>query len=344
MKKLLSVLLVMALILLPLAAVVTSAAAVIAVNNVTAIIDQLKTVGATVPVTTTAPPVTEEDTDPPSVSDTTPDVPGEVTSDDTTPPAPGEPTTPVVTKVDDGKTSTKPTDKTTTTTKPNPVGGVPSTPAAVLDLYKAATTKAQSATEVKKNVNTKLTAFAGTANLLKLTGMDLPLGVGNVGEIVKDFLGQQPKEYKQTGKEALIVSSLTANDITGAVAVKDGANTKLTISIKGETNPKYNTSAISHAIPGGEIFVEENVRAEVDQAVKDSLKGLVKVTIGSMTFITKNVKIVAVITADNKFVSLTQSYDFDAALDNVKITLLGSGDHGEMANSHRDVIYSNWKY
>ncbi|MDR1408797.1 MAG: hypothetical protein LBJ12_00690 [Oscillospiraceae bacterium] len=355
MKKLLSVLLVFALIILPLAAVTTAGAAVfatVAAVNLTKSVND-KTTGGT-PDSTTEPstgtvtdPPTDEVTDPPADEETTTQQGGQVT-DPTTKPTGSGGTTP----------TTKPSANTTAAPKPTSGGnagtstGVPSDKAAIIKAYQAAVTKIRNSNKpIDKVQVTSLGDFTGDEKMLKLTGTTIPIVKINIGNVVKSFLGDGTEgPWHNPVKEQLIdASKLSTADVTNASAKKNGTGFDFTIVLKSETNPKPGTSAIGHVT--SDFPTIESVNQSIDDACKNDLGGITKrgpggIDIGSMTFKTTSPTITGTVDGNGKFTALKMSFNFNAHLENATVKViftLGSGEWGETSGL-RTLTYSKFAY
>jgi hypothetical protein len=346
MKKLLSVLLVLALIILPLAAVVTSAASIMTAASVVGMIKD----GTS--KSTTTPGSNSNDDDPTGSSasqDPTTEAPA-VPGDDTTAETPATPGDDTTAETPAGDTTgsevpvnntTKPTgggnNNTTSTTKkadPN---------AAAVKAYNDAVDKLRASNKnITKKQVTSMGEFSGDDGMIKLTSMNfdrISPGLGTIGKIVKDFLGNGEKTFGPgKASDHIKKSTLTTNDINSATF--NGKS--LTINIKNKNNPTPGTGALGNVT--SDMPYESDVREQIDYNVKESLKGLAKVNIGAMAFNTTNVVLKAEINASGQFTALSLKFDFLARLEKVDIKILGlislgSGEWGEVKGT-RTLTYT----
>ncbi|MDR3344250.1 MAG: hypothetical protein LBT21_01440 [Oscillospiraceae bacterium] len=246
MKKLLSVLLVFALILLPLAAVVTAGAAIVVSNTALTLLKD----GVAPANGTTAPPATDPVTEPETEPSGEPAVTEPVTAPETVPETtPGEVTTPGTTAKPTIPPSTKAGDKTTAPQPTTPtVSADPYAPAANLNTLSKAALLAYF-NKVANRVRTEKPGFKRDSlnriDEVKLSGA--ASAANSLVEMVKKRLMPGEWEYETIAKgkanggkflsDNTNASDLRESDITGITAVKTGANWTITAKIKQEDNP-----------------------------------------------------------------------------------------------------------
>ncbi|MCL2022891.1 MAG: hypothetical protein FWG82_00785 [Oscillospiraceae bacterium] len=344
MKKLLSVLLVLALIVLPLAAVVTSASAVIAATTVLRMSSESNPAPPVGPATqppsgetTTEPPSGETTTEPP-IENPVSEVPSESDPTDDSTVAPTPPPSPTPSSPG-GTTPTQPTTKasaTTAKTDPTKAGALNDT-ASIVKAYNDAVDKMLASNkQISKTQVTNMQPFDGDADMIKLTSMNFDRivpGLGTVGDIVKTFLGNGTQEFGPgPAKDHLNKSTLTAADVKSATATAKGGGNSLTINIVNKVNPTPGTGAIGNVTR--DFPYEADVRDQIAVAVKDELKGLANVNIATMRFEASNVVLKADISAGGDLTALSLSFDFAGRLEDVNIKILnvvplGKGAWGE---------------
>ena len=319
---------------------------IIAVLSVSAILFSLAACKNEVPAEeTTTAAVTDETEITQTPSETTAAVTEEITTEESTT---EEPTTEKETTTEAPATTRKATTTTTkkatttkkvTTTKKATTTKKPSTTkktvtaptnkADIVKLYNSATADASSSKPgYSKSVNTVL------SNL----NMGALAKIGAVRGAVGDFLGEGSSS-STVGKgsfdgKSLVKSTLKESDVTAATCTlsSDGKYYELTLTVKNETNPLKNSSALGR-------FTKDY--KDVDE-IKSGLAD-VGASVDSITVTTTKATVKAKIeVSSNRLVSLEHNIKMNAVMNNVKYSIAKVGK--ATAELETTVKYSNFKY
>ena len=294
-----------------------------------------------VPVTTVTDTVlqTEEITEASTAAATTEMTTEETTASttraETTTEKPTETTTEKITTTKKVTTTKKPTTnkkKTTTTKKVTTTAKKLTAPTKKEDIVKLYNSAASAASKSKPGY--KKTTDTVLSNL----NMGALAKISAVRDTVGDFLGEgSTSETVKKGSfngKSLVKSSLKASDITSASCklTDDGKYYEITMTVKNETNPLKDSSAL------GRFTKDYKDVDEIRSGLADVGAG-----VGAITVETTSVTVKAKINvSNNRFVSLTHNIKMAATLNDVKYSI--AKVKTATANLETTVKYTDFKY
>lgn len=277
--------------------------------------------------------ITEASTAVATTEMTTEETTASTTQAETTTEKPTETTTQKITTTKKVTTTKKPTTKKTTTTKKATTTQKKVTaPAKKEDIVKLYNSAASAASKSKPGYK------KSTDTALSNLNMGALAKISAVRDTVGDFLGEgSTSETVKKGSfngKSLVKSSLKASDITSASCklTDDGKYYEITMTVKNETNPLKDSSAL------GRFTKDYKDVDEIRSGLADAGAG-----VGAITVETTSVTVKARISvSNNRFVSVTHNIKMAATLNDVKYSI--AKVKTATANLETTVKYSDFKY
>ncbi|MBO5421934.1 MAG: dockerin type I repeat-containing protein [Clostridia bacterium] len=150
-----------------------------------------------------------------------------------------------------------------------------------------------------------------------------------VVDMVNEFLGVGTKEYVNTKGQSLYLmnASLEASDIKSASCEKIGDNYTVTLNLNnGNSSATAAKKKDSSPVARSGLLTGDVASPDYDYlssgCVYASISGVDDVSVKSIKATNSNVKIVAVVDAEDKLISLVAAYDWTVEMENIKYTIV----------------------